>query len=96
MEKVEFTINEGVLNCTFHGKMTTAVCDEVIAELQENFKKEISAIEYNISDVDYISSSFIRLCVMAIKKVGKDQFSLANVSPKIKEVFTLVGLSDIT
>jgi anti-anti-sigma factor len=59
----------------------------------------VSAEEFNIcfdlSEVDYISSSFLRLCISSAKDVKKGNFSIINTGPEIMKVFKIAGLEGL-
>jgi anti-anti-sigma factor len=91
------------IKCTFKGKMDTLRSNGAM----EAFKKEfesllgsgVSAEELNIyfdlSEVDYISSSFLRLCISSARDVKKGNFSIINTGPEIMKVFKIAGLEGL-
>ena len=101
----DFNPEEKQLTCIFKGRMDTVVSSQLMAELDskyislsENEDKnallEFSII-FDIKEVNFISSSFIRICVAAKKRVKDGKFSIINSDPFIKKTFKIAGLDDI-
>ncbi|MDD4734644.1 MAG: STAS domain-containing protein [Kiritimatiellae bacterium] len=49
-------------------------------------------IVFDLGEVNYVSSGFLRLCMQASKKPGGNQLHVVNTSPDIKKLFTMAGL----
>ena len=101
----DFNPEEKELTCTFKGRMDTIVSAQLMAEidskyisLSENVDKDaplVFGIVFDLKEVNFISSSFIRLCVGAKKRVKDGRFSIRNSDPFIKKTFKIAGLDDI-
>lgn len=52
-------------------------------------------IVFDLSGVDYIASSFIRICVSYAKEAGPGQFSMINCQPFVKKTFKISGLDEV-
>jgi anti-anti-sigma factor len=89
-----FTADDEQLVCSFSGRMDTVSCMEVKDELKEKVEKYEGKVVFDMEEVDYISSSFLRICVIAVNSVENDNFSIIKVSPNIKKVFMIAGLAD--
>jgi anti-anti-sigma factor len=50
---------------------------------------------FDLRDVNYISSSFIRICVNTAKQIQKGKFSIIHCDPFIKKTFKIAGLDDL-
>ncbi|MFA5879156.1 MAG: STAS domain-containing protein [Candidatus Margulisiibacteriota bacterium] len=68
--------------------------NEVIKKIVEN-KNRDAAVVFDLKDVEYISSSFLRLCVGASKEKGEMNFSIINVTPNVFKVFKMVGFDKL-
>lgn len=99
---VEFNFDEATqtLFCRFDGRMDTVSAD--LAAQQVNGKLSemrgiaaISRIVFDLGAVDYVASSFLRLCIVAAKGVPKGNFSIINADPQVLKVFTITGLASI-
>ena len=82
---VNFFEEQGVLTCTFGEQMNTAACTEVEAELFDHIDNHTGMIVFDLKDVVYVASSFLRLCIASVKKVGSDRFNVVNVSKTPKK-----------
>jgi anti-anti-sigma factor len=89
-------MEDGNLSCVFQGSLDTAACvnihqemDQLLADLEA---KDGVQITFDLGEVDYVASSFLRLCGKAAQRVGADQFSVVNIRPNIRKVFKIAGL----
>lgn len=62
-----------------------------IAESKPSTNDPLKVV-FDMKDVDYIASGFIRICMDTAKKVSRDNFSIINTSPVIKKIFKIAGL----
>ena len=77
--------------CYFSKRLDTIVAYDVepdIDKATEPGKKMI----FDFSGVDYISSTFLRICIKKYKELGNDRFWIRNPKPDIKRVFKIAGL----
>jgi anti-anti-sigma factor len=86
---------DGALNITFAGRMDTTECMFVEGDFKKTVDAHSGGIVFNMADVDYISSSFLRLCTYAAKKAGEGNFRITNVDPVIKKVFKISGMDTL-
>lgn len=91
--------NAKTLTCKFSGRMDTVNSKEV----EEGVKKKVEEASTNNPDlkvvfdldaVDYIASSFIRICLVTAKDLNEGSFSVVNTKPLIKKTFKVAGLDD--
>ena len=82
------------VKCT--GRLNIENAIELEEELKERFQSEINYIIFNLKDVEYISSSGIRVLVSSLKKVQDSNgiLVLSEVSDPVMGVLKLVGLQD--
>jgi len=97
MLNFEYPDSPDRLTCRFSGQLTADKC----ALLSKLVEEEIAALAaahktftliFDLEQVDYISSAFLRICIAAAKQAGENNFSVINASPMIKKVFTVAGL----
>jgi anti-anti-sigma factor len=50
---------------------------------------------FNLAEVDYISSAFLRLCLQAAKTSSGGTFRIVNASPAVKKLFVVAGLEQL-
>jgi anti-anti-sigma factor len=98
---VTFDYNEDnkVMSATFAGRLDTLAVQKLSEVIQVNLPgkdgKSEDKIVFDLHDVDYISSSFIRICVSVAKQAGPGQFSVVHCQPFIKKTFKISGLDDL-
>jgi len=90
---VTFERKDEKLVFTFEGRMDTIKCMTAEKEVIENID-ESDLVVFDLKGVDYIASSFLRLCGRASNTVNAGNFSIINVTPPVKKVFKIAGLAD--
>jgi len=91
----KFNWNQNELNFNFGQRMDSKnsldaekIIDEVI------HKKSPQKIIFDLNNVAYVASAFLRICISMVKKMGKDNFLIINTQPQIKKIFKISGLED--
>ena len=98
---VEFNYNpdEKILTVIFNGRM-----DSVAAlKLNEIFdgvlimkdRKPDDRLVFDLKEVDFIASSFIRICVCHAKLAGAGKFSITHCQPFVKKTFKISGVDEV-
>ena len=83
--------------CAFSEKLDTAKCLEIEDELFNKVQESKAPVVFNLQDVDYVASAFLRMCLRVVKEVGPGNLSIINVHPNVKKVFKIAGFdSQIT
>jgi anti-anti-sigma factor len=100
MVETQFDELKQTLLCKFIGRMDTVmsgtVAEKVTAELSRlRDKMGQFKIVFDIKGVDYVASSFLRLCLITAKGLEKGNFSIVNTNPQVLKVFNIAGLSSI-
>jgi anti-anti-sigma factor len=92
-----FTTGSGRLVCTFPRHMDTVACEKYQAQIDEQVTRAQTPVTFDMNGVDYVSSSFLRICVKTAQALGEGRFELINVGPEVKKVFKIAGLDrDLT
>ncbi|HJO94321.1 MAG TPA: STAS domain-containing protein [Victivallales bacterium] len=88
-------VNEcaGKTICKFAGRMDTTKCIDAERKIMQAIEGA-DEIVFNLDGVEYIASSFLRLCGKASHKVHSGNFSIINVAPSVKKVFKIAGLAE--
>lgn len=76
----------------FEGRMDTARCTEIAAEVRAAVTAPALPVVFDLQQVDFVASAFIRLCIYAYQQAGSQGFQLVNTGPSIKRVFKIAGL----
>jgi anti-anti-sigma factor len=105
MYEVEFNEQDRVFLCRFKGRLDTIVSIQIASELDNQYSalsenKEGGSLPgfriiFDLKDVPFISSTFIRICVAAKKRALDGDFSIRNTDPFIKKTFKIAGLDEI-
>ena len=83
--------NEPNLVCAFTERLDTTNCLEIEEELLSRVREAKAPVVFNLQDVDYVASAFLRMCLKVAKEVGTGNFSVINVHPNVKKVFKIAG-----
>lgn len=92
---VTFTDDSGTLICKFSEQMNTTACSEIEASLLEHVDNYTGKIVFDMSNVSYIASSFLRICISTAKIAGIERFNIINTKPEIYNIFEVSGLDDL-
>ena len=101
--ELNFIQQQNKLNCRFSGRLTTEISSafaEILTKRIEELKRENVSTEpfkivFDMEDVIYLSSSFLRVCMIAAKKVEKNQFSIINTNQFVKDLLLTAGMENI-
>lgn len=92
---LEFKENQGTLTCIFKGKMDSqesmAAQPRVLGRASQNIKNVV----FDMTDVDYVASAFLQICILVAKQVGAPQLKLINAKPEIRKIFKITGFDTI-
>ncbi len=78
--------------------------DELSREYKDELKKftendiekyEKLKIVFDLENVEFVSSSFIRICIINAKRVKPGNFYIVNTQPLIKKTFKIAGLGNL-
>lgn len=84
---------KGKVVCIFSGVIDTTQCLEAEREVMK-VVEDAKKIVFDLKGVEYIASSFLRLCGKASHKVNAENFSIINATPAVEKVFTVAGLTE--
>ena len=88
---MSFDNENGNLVCIFPHRLDTEACTRLEPEIFGEFVNFNNSVVFDLSQVDYVSSGFLRICLRVFKRFGADKFSIVNVSPLVKKVFKIAG-----
>ena len=79
------------------GRLDTTNYSVLEKKLMELIDTGQSKLLVNLSEMDYVSSSGLRILLMALKRitVAKGKFALCSLQPNIKEIFEISGFTNI-
>jgi anti-anti-sigma factor len=85
---------DGQLVCTLNGHFDTLQSQELEEALKARLKPS-QAVVFEMHEVSYVCSGFLRVCVLVAKTAGAAQFKLRGLTPPIRRVFKMAGMSDL-
>jgi anti-anti-sigma factor len=86
------SVSDQRLTLRFEGRLDTARCAELDFDVRAALAEADRPVVFDLADVTFISSSFLRLCLFALKRAGEDRFHVVHAAPTIKKVFKIAGL----
>ncbi len=107
MVELNFDTASQVLTCAFSGRMDTAKSQESEETIHKELagitgrdqkdgggaaQLDTLKVVFDLGEVEYISSAFLRLCLAVNRRLKKDNFSVVNTNPFIKKVFKITAL----
>ena len=91
MKIIKKTDND-TLTLIVEGKLDTATSPELEAVLKNELKK-FSNLVFDFKNLDYISSSGLRILLGAQKFMGEQGMKVINVNDTVYEIFEITGFS---
>lgn len=88
---IRYSEEKGALVCSFAGKLDTEACQRLSDELYGRVREAGAPVIFDLGEVDYISSAFLRICLTVFKGQGAAGFSIVNAQPSVKKVFMIAG-----
>jgi anti-anti-sigma factor len=85
------TTEDGNLLCSFKGSLNSDTCLKIAEELSTKVSEAKGKVIFDLKEVDYIASAFLRICQKSYKDVGAEKLSIINVTPAVKKVFKITG-----
>ena len=83
------------LSFALSGRLDTTTAPDLEKEVKENIEG-VEKLEFDFSDLAYISSAGLRVLLSAQKIMNKQgEMVVKNCSDEIKEIFEVTGFSDI-
>lgn len=97
---MQHVFQDGKLVCTFQGSMNSAACStllEALDVLLQEFDSRAgaTAIEFDMAEVPYMASPFLRLCKKASLKCGNANFRMTHVQQSVKDVLKIAGIENL-
>jgi anti-sigma B factor antagonist len=87
-----------VLRITLEGELDRTVCDQISLRL-EQLRLDGTPVRLDLSGVDFVDSSGIRMLVVAVRRAGSDRGGrleiVPEVTPNIRKVIELAGIGPV-
>lgn len=100
MPTFDFNKDSNTLHCVLHGRLGSDTCESIAPQIREQLKAlstksqnpAQAQVVFDLEQVDFIASGFIRICIETAKTVTSRNFSVVNTRPVIKKTFKIAGL----
>lgn len=92
---IKYSSDNSKLVCSFSGRMDTVKTAEIENEIFEKTRDSKNPVVFDLKEVDYVSSSFLRICLRMARDRGKGNFSIIHVSPLVQKVFKIAGFDKL-
>ena len=89
------TSGEETFVIALQGRMDTVACMAAEADVLNKVRSARGPVVFDMKAVDYVSSTFLRICVTAAQTAGAGNFALTHVHPEIKKVFKIANLDHL-
>ena len=92
---IKKTLDGTKLTAAISGRLDTATTPDAEEQLKDGLDK-VTELVLDFKDLDYISSSGLRLLLTLQKQMNKQgSMKITNVNDIVKEIFEITGFSDI-
>lgn len=76
------------------GSLNTIKCLELEKDLYARVRGTKQPIVFDMQNVDFIASAFLRICLTVFKETG-DRLSIINLKPTVVTVFKIAGFGNL-
>lgn len=86
--------------CFFSGDQNSEICAAIEPELSSRIEvfltdRDRASVVFDLAEVEYVSSAFLRICLWCCKLVGNRNFSIRRVSPELFKIFRIAGFVEM-
>lgn len=94
--EIQVTKGNDTLTLLLTGKLDTTTSTQLEESFNKNYSDEISNVILDMKNLEYISSSGLRVILLIQKKlsVQKGKLTIKNICETVKDVFEITGFSD--
>jgi len=87
----DFTEDELTLICRFPQKMDTFNSQQLEEALKDKGLGSGKKVVFDMENITFISSYFLRICFKAFRDAGEGNFSMINATSEVKKVLMIAG-----
>ncbi len=88
-------IENETLICTFTGRLDTITCTNWQPEYKEMLDDFEGDVVFDLTEVDYISSLFLRVCLETAKNLRVKSLRIQDPTTEVKKMFEIAGFNRI-
>lgn len=94
-EMHEFRLEGHTLYCSLVGRLGSSHCLQIEDELDKHFSDNPQSAVFDLGKVDFVSSTFLRICIRTARRLDGGSLSIINASPFIKDVLKTAGFDRV-
>jgi len=83
------------LVCRFSGRIDTNAANEMENSLLEKVGMADKPVVFDFSGLEYVASSFLRLCVKVVRVLGSSRLRVVGASGEIVRILEMTGFSKL-
>ena len=87
-----FEQSNGQLRVVLQGRLDTDNCGRLSEPLLEALRMAEPPVVFDLAEVPFVASSFLRICLQTIQLHGSGSLRLQHLDPSIRKVFKIAGL----
>jgi anti-anti-sigma factor len=91
---MDISLVDGRLLCILQGNLDTRASEELGRRVEAGLE-EARCVEFEMSGVTYVCSSFLRVCLATAQALGATNLRLVALPPRIRRVFKTAGLDRV-
>lgn len=89
---METSRRDDQVECFFEGRLDTICSANIAPQIDDTMLDLNKPLVFNLEQVEYISSAFLRICVKCAQATKDTGFSVTHLSPRLRKVFKMAGL----
>ncbi|MDP8262701.1 MAG: STAS domain-containing protein [Candidatus Ancaeobacter aquaticus] len=89
---VHYTDGDEKLICAFSHRLDSVNCTKWEQGLYEKVRNINKPVVFDMTEVNYIASAFLRICIAVSKEIGAENLTVIKVHDNVMKVFRLAGL----
>lgn len=86
------------LTCVLQGRLDGAMSSQLLEEIEARWAAVPDGdakLVFEMSQVSYMASAFLRICMLMAKRMPLDRFSIIQCAPLVRKTFTMAGLDRV-
>jgi anti-anti-sigma factor len=92
---LEYRSEDDKFLCIFDGRIDTIASREIEDELIDKVQHSKLPVVFDFSKLEYVASSFLRVCVKVARVAGATKIKVLNPSTDILHIFKMTGFDKL-
>ena len=99
MSQMDVTEENGALVFRFEGELRTDICVPLQEQVEERLNglgpDSTTPIVFDLQEVPYASSLFMRIVLKTVHRVGRERLAIAHANPFVQGLFRTAALQEL-